>query len=280
VAAWQRLARAVQRASDGVRPALSLPESWNLLAVRLSQRAPTAAAYALTSPLPESADQQQVWSMDALATAALAAGSHILGVCGGQARLLRPVVWIGSALGIALAVLYALSLPRVVGEQDALAFTLPIIAATGIAFLYGPEVDAGLELAMATPTSARVVLAGRFALLVGYDIALALVGTLALSLVRHDAFAAPASVWLGPMVLLSALSLALSVALGSAVALAGAAALWLSRMLHIENGISLQITASAFGQTTPQILVMSLALLALTLLWVPHDERLRVRDEG
>jgi hypothetical protein len=196
--------------------------------------------------------------------------------------LLRPAVWIASALGVTLAVLYALTLPHSVGEQDVFAFALPLIAATGIAFLYGPDVDAGLEMALSTPTSPRLVLLGRFALLFSYDTALALAGTLALALLHHEGFAALASVWFGPMALLSTLSLALSLVLGPAVAVGAAAALWLSRMLTFGfgDGVALHISAATFWQTSPQILVLSLVLLALALLYVPRLERLRPDLDG
>jgi hypothetical protein len=212
--------------------------------------------------------------------ACVAVGRHGAAVLAGQVRLLRPAVWIASTAGIALAVLYALALPRLVGAGDVLAFALPLIAATGVAFLYGPDIDAGLEMALATPTSQRTVLLGRFALLFGYDTALALAGTLVLALMHHNGFAALASVWFGPMALLATLSLVLSLLLGPAVAVGGAAALWLSRALRFEGGVSLQVSASAFWATTPQVLALSLALLAAALLYVPRQERLRSDYDG
>jgi hypothetical protein len=216
----------------------------------------------------------------ARAASVISTARHVVCVVAGQVALLRPAVWIASALGVALAVLYALTLPHSVGEQDVFAFALPLIAATGIAFLYGPDVDAGLEMALATPTSPRLVLLGRFALLFGYDTALALAGTLALALLHHEGFAALASVWFGPMALLSTLSLALSLVLGPAVAVGAAAALWLSRMLTFGDGVALHISAATFWQTSPQILVLSLVLLALALLYVPRLERLRPDLDG
>jgi hypothetical protein len=282
-AEWAGLAGAVRRERGAVTPELSLPASWHLLASRLAEPLPATATggdvVARIGPPRETPMPDAAAPAAPRAAALVAVCQHVGGVIGGQTRLLRPAVWIASGLGIALAVLYALTLPRVVGEQDVLAFALPLITAAGIAFLYGPEVDAGLELALATPTSARLVLLGRFALLFGYDTALALGGTLLLSIARHDGFASLASVWFGPMALLATLSLALSLILGPAVAVGGAAALWLSRMLRLDNGLSLHISASAFGKTTPQILVLSLALLAVALLWAPHEERLRLIDE-
>jgi len=202
----------------------------------------------------------------------------LAGVLVAQARLLRPAVWIASAAAIVLAMVYALTLPRPIGEQDVLVFALPLIAATGVAFLYGPETDAGLELALATPTSPRTVLLGRFGLLFGFDAALALAGTALLAGLRGEAIWALTLVWLGPMALLAALSLALSIVLGPVAASGGAAALWLSRALHIDDGISLQHAPGAFWPTSPQMLALAFGLLALAVYLVPRSERLSVEQ--
>lgn len=202
----------------------------------------------------------------------------LAGVLVAQARLLRPAVWIASAAAIVLAMLYALTLPRPIGEQDVLVFALPLIAATGVAFLYGPETDAGLELALATPTSPRVVLLGRFALLFGFDAALALAGTALLAGLRGEAIWALTLVWLGPMALLAVVSLALSIVLGPVAASGGAAALWLARAMHIDGGISLRLTPGAFWPTSPQMLALALGLLALAVYLVPRSERLSIEE--
>jgi hypothetical protein len=202
----------------------------------------------------------------------------LAGVLVAQARLLRPAVWIASAAAIVLAMVYALTLPRSIGEQDVLVFALPLIAVTGVAFLYGPETDAGLELALATPTSPRVVLLGRFGLLFGFDAALALAGTALLAGLRGDGWWALTLVWLGPMALLSAVSLALSVFLGPATAVGGAAALWLSRIVHFDGGISLQLAPSPFWLSSPLALALAVGMLAVVIYLAPRSERLSVEE--
>jgi hypothetical protein len=211
-------------------------------------------------------------------SAATTAARHLRQVVPAQARLLRRSVWIASGLAIALATLYALALQSRAGEQDVLALALPWIAATGIAFLYGPENDPGLELALATPTSARAVVAGRFALLFLYDALLALAGTVVLALVRGDGLWALTLVWLGPMALLSTVSLVLSVLLSPAVALGGAAALGFARTLRLDHGLTLRLSPEAFWHTTPQILAVSLVLLLIAVVYAPRHERL-AREE-
>src|SRR5262249_31085419 len=68
-------------------------------------------------------------------------GAYLWNVIASQARLLRRSVWAASALGIALATLLAASLSAEVGREGVLTIALPVIAAAGVAFLYGPEND-------------------------------------------------------------------------------------------------------------------------------------------
>jgi Putative zinc-finger len=261
LAVWRALARSVQVEGRGVEPTLSFAASWEGLSVRL----PASVGWS-------AAPRGAVWSNLAMAV------GHLWQVIPAQARLLRRSVWIASAMAIVLAILYAATLPSHVGEQDVLAFALPLIAGTGVAFLYGPEIDPSLELALATPTSARAILFGRFALLFMYDALLALAGTTLLSVLHGDEFWALTLVWLGPTLLLSTISLALSLLLSPVVASGGAALLWLSRIAHFDNGLTLRITPAAFWSTTPQVLVISVVLLVLAVLYVPRQVRL-VREE-
>jgi hypothetical protein len=194
-----------------------------------------------------------------------------------QARVLRPAVWIASAAAIALAVLYALTLPRAIGEQDVLVFALPLIAATGVTFLYGPETDAGLELALATPTSPRIVLLSRFALLFGFDVSLAL-GAVLLAGARGAGVWTLTLAWLAPMALLSALSLALSVFLGPATAAGGAAAVWLSRIVHFDGGVSLRLAPSPVWPSSPLALALALGVLVVAIYLAPRSERLSIQE--
>ncbi|HEV8191153.1 MAG TPA: zf-HC2 domain-containing protein [Ktedonobacterales bacterium] len=208
-----------------------------------------------------------------------AALAHLWQVLGAQRRMLRPGVWIASAAGIVLAVLYGVVVPGQEVEQDILAFALPLIAAAGMAFLYGPENDPALELSLATPTSARSVLCARFALLFGYDTALALLGTLVLTMLNGGGFWPLAAVWLGPMALLSSLSLALSLVFGPLAALGASAALWLSRAIDLADGLRLHVTPASFWQTTPPVLAAALLLLVFALLVAPRLERLPGQEQ-
>jgi hypothetical protein len=80
--------------------------------------------------------------------------------------------------------------------------------------------------------------------------------------------------WLGPMALLSACTLALTVALTSLVAAAGSVALWCSRFFRIDSGVVLTAPGAGLWQTSPLVLVLALALLAAAIALVRRQERL------
>jgi hypothetical protein len=200
-------------------------------------------------------------------------GVYLWNVVSSQARLLRRSVWAASALGITLATLLAASLPAEAGRDGVLTIALPLIAAAGVAFLYGPENDPGLEISLATPTSARLVLLSRFGLLFSFDVALALLGTLAISLARGESLWGLALVWLGPMALLSTASLALSLFTGPVVAVLGAALAWLASALRVDTGVALRFPPEALARMTPGILALSIAALLAAMLAVSRREQ-------
>jgi Putative zinc-finger len=264
--AWQHIVEAESQAAM-LMPAPSAALLAGVLA-RIEAPSPVATA---TDALPEATT-----TIFATGRAALA---HLWYVLGAQRRMLRPSVWVASAAGVVLAVLYGVIVPGQEVEQDMLAFALPLIAAAGMAFLYGPDNDPGLELALATPTSARSVLFARFALLFGYDTALALLGTLVLTMLNGGGFWSLAAVWLGPMALLSSLSLALSLVFGPLAALGASAVLWLSRAVDLTDGLRVHVTPASFWQTTPPVLAVALLLLVFALLVAPWLERLPGQEQ-
>jgi hypothetical protein len=198
---------------------------------------------------------------------------YIWNVVSSQTRLLRRSVWAASALGIILATLFAAALPNEVGRAGVLTIALPLIAAAGVAFLYGPENDPGLEMTLATPTSARLVLLSRFSLLFAFDAALALLGTLALSFARGESPWELALAWLGPMALLSTVSLALCLFTGPAVAALGAAVAWLAGTLRFDSGLALRFPPEALARMTPGILALSVVALLVATLAVARREQ-------
>src|SRR5262249_8462448 len=157
---------------------------------------------------------------------------------------------------------------------------VPLATAIGVAFIYGPEQDPGLEIALGTPTSPRLVLLCRLALVYGYNFALALVVTGLLVLVRGAPFSLLTSVLLGPMLLLGGLSLLLSITVGSLAGAGAAIGLVLLRLFVSSLDVpGSRISTGAWrldalAQTNPLMLVLGVLLVALAVLLVTRQERL------
>jgi hypothetical protein len=254
--------------------------------LRVWERIGAAERFAVAEArAPTSALLDRVWAeIDGVAAAEqrtpafLETLRHAVCVLAAQRRVLRRSVWIASALGIAFAVISAATLELQTDQSSVLVFALPLIAATGSAFLYGPEVDPGLEIAITAPTPPRMVMLSRFALLFGFDLACALAGTLALALVRGEGFWPLTALWLGPMALLSTLSLVLSLVVSPLIGAAGALALWGARALRLSSGIELQIVPGNYWGTSPQVLAIAAALLLAAVLYAPRVQTLPLAD--
>lgn len=136
----------------------------------------------------------------------------------------------------------------------------PLVAAFGVSLIYAPEVDPSLELARSTPTSPWLVLMARLALVVGYDLFLAVVATVAIS-----AFGPGGNVgglildWLGPLVA-SSLALWLSVRWGPSVGISVSLLLWALRVLA-----ALTVSQHVFGKGLTDLFVHGWSTNAVTL---------------
>jgi len=199
--------------------------------------------------------------------------AHLWAVLRAQGRLIHPGVWLAAALGVAGATLYAATVARARESALVLAFVLPLVCAAEIAFVYGPEVDPALEIARATPTPPRQVLLSRWAVLVGYNLALALGATVLLGVLHGRPPWAGAALWLGPMAVLSALSAFLSVLAGPVTAVGGALSVWLTRIFPLDHGLAVSPRPDPFWQTSPLMFALAAALALLTLVVAERQER-------
>ena len=150
-----------------------------------------------------------------------------------EARLIRPAVPIASALVMALGVVVVL-LPATAGGDLVLALVAPIVAAAGVAGTFRSGHDPAAEVLAATPTSGRLLLLVRLVLVFGLDLALALAASAVLAATGAAGTASMTvlvAAWLGPMVLLCALSLLAAVRWGPDTALGVAVTLWAIRVL-------------------------------------------------
>lgn len=130
-----------------------------------------------------------------------------------QMRLINALAWAASALLLALGTLVTfISFHTPNGTTLPIILVAPVVAAVGVAFLYGEEVDPPLELQMTTPVSPRVILLARLALLYGFNLALTLMCSVVLAATQAQISLMPLVLsWLAPMTFLSALAFTLSV---------------------------------------------------------------------
>ncbi|MDT3442490.1 MULTISPECIES: zf-HC2 domain-containing protein [unclassified Pseudofrankia] len=156
-----------------------------------------------------------------------------------EARLIRLAVPVASALvmalGVAIVLVQAAAAPRpATGADVVLALVAPIVAAAGVAGTYRSRRDPAAELVAATPTAGPLLLLVRLALVFGYDLVLAVAASAALTAAAVDGAAslhALIAAWLGPMALLSSVSLLVAVRFGPDVAVGAAIGLWATRVL-------------------------------------------------
>ncbi|BCJ55419.1 hypothetical protein Asp14428_68940 [Actinoplanes sp. NBRC 14428] len=162
---------------------------------------------------------------------------HLGSLLVAEARLVRPAVPLASALVLALGVALVL-LPGDAapdgGADLVLALVTPMVAAAGIAGTYRSRRDPAAELVATTPFSGRLLLLVRMVLVFGADLVLALAASATLTTLgaagatgMHELV----NSWLGPMALLSSLSLLMAVWFGPDAALGAAAGVWAARVL-------------------------------------------------
>lgn len=198
----------------------------------------------------------------------------------GQFPLVRREIWIASPLTMAVGCLVALMTLTPNGAGLTLAIFAPIVAALGVAFIYGPENDPSLEVALSTPTSPRLVLLARLTLVYGYDLALSFAATGVLAIAKSGTSLWPLiSLWIGPMLFLSALALVLSLLLGAATAVLVATGLWASRLVALSDATSAPTSRTTdlievFWLSNTVLLALAAVMLVAAFLYTQRTERL------
>lgn len=195
-----------------------------------------------------------------------------------QARFVHPAAWVGSGLVIALGALVTLifSGPAATGAELPLVIVAPIVAACGVAFLYGVDADPALELQLATPVSPRLILLARLALLFGFNLTITLACSVLLALVRAQISLLPlVAAWLAPMTFLSALAFLLSVLFFDSLASVFVSLLlWIGVALrHFVDLGALYTPDLLGGDLRPVLWITAPALVAIALWIVEREER-------
>jgi hypothetical protein len=251
-----------------------------------------ASQFAMASaPLPSAQILDQVWTkIDAPAAQEVAAYrrsvgdmlSHFWLVFRKQIGIIHKSIWIVSAMVMifgCILVLFAISgdHSHIRDAQLLLALFASVIGASGVAFIYGAENDAGFELTLSTPTSIRIVMLCRMILVVGYNLLLSAVASTVLALSYGGGPWEIIQLWLGPMLLLASISLALSLMVGSAIALLFSLILEATQALppYMEKGlIGLQLARPELWQTNPTILLLAVLFLVFAIFYAPRQPRL------
>lgn len=203
------------------------------------------------------------------------------GVLWAQIRVLPRNIWASSATILFMVLALLLLRRNLVFIQDNWTHSLLAISVTAasvinMAYVYGREHDPGLEFALATPTSPRLILFCRMLLVTGYNLILAVAFSALLVLLNGGTLWNVVQLWLGPLLLLSAASLAISMLLGSLVAIIATLAFELTQMLTVQvhEGIPhLNMALSSLWQTQPAVLLIAALLLIFTLLYTPKNMR-------
>jgi hypothetical protein len=194
-----------------------------------------------------------------------------------QIPLVRREIWPASAAVMALG----LAISFIGVPAHILPFLAPLIAAAGVAVIYGPEHDPAFELVNSTPSSPRQILLARLALVFGYNLAVALAASLLLTIplaapnLPGEFFGGIVLSWLAPMAFLSSLALLLSLVIGSGSAVVFTYLAWIIKAVA-ENVLSSEAAYhwtlpylgkyTAFWANNGLLLALS-ALLVLLALW-------------
>jgi hypothetical protein len=190
-----------------------------------------------------------------------------------QVRVVRGEIWLASLLVIALGTLVTFMRydPQASGGPLPIVIVSPLIAALGIAFIYGPDVDPPLEILLATPVSPRLVLLARLALVFGFNLVLGLTGSAILAAVRTDLSLWPlVMAWLAPMAFLSALAFCIGVVSREGL-LSGLVSfvLWVMQLTDFPHWLPDLLAVSA----RPWLLVVAM-VLGLVAMWLAgYEER-------
>lgn len=199
-----------------------------------------------------------------------------------QIPLIYKSIWIASALVCLFSLILTVSMAQRSAETkgtiaDIMVLFIAVVGAVGGAFLYGSSVDPGFELTIATPTSVRLVMLCRMVIVLGYNMLLALVASAVFAALYGGGLWGFVQLWLGPMIFLASLCLALSLFVGSTFALLCAIVIEVLQTFpqrFVSHLVNIPLPTLDLNATSPVLLIAALLLLAFALFWVPRQPRL------
>lgn len=224
LAGWQGLARVMQDAS--ARSEAPSPAVMSRVWMVIDETRP---------------DQHARWARPTVA--------HVWQVLLGQLLLVQRRLWLASAVVLGVGFLVA-ETGQLGSPGLLLQLVAPIVAALGVSMVYGPETDPAIELALATPTSPRLVLLARLTLVFGYDLLLTLMAAIGLGMDGHGEIWSLNLDWLGPMLFLSGLALLLSIRIGPTVAMSVSLVIWMVRLMLAIGGTAVLLDSDVVSVAT------------------------------
>jgi len=207
---------------------------------------------------------------------------HFWLVLGKQVPILHASIWIATPLvillggGLAFYDIISIHVAGIASNWSLPLFTT-VSAAASAAFIYGVENDGGFEITLSTPTSIRLVMLCRMLLVVGYNFILAALASAIIAVAAGGGLWQIIQMWLGPMLLLSSFTLALSMLLGSWVALLASIILETGQafLLNVDKHMTvIHLSQADIWHTNPMMLVLALLFIAFAILYAPKQPRL------
>jgi anti-sigma factor RsiW len=276
LAGWQGIRSAVQAATEPVEvPSLALLEGvWQRVeapaapavpALTATIRHPTGADYAGHGVVPyqwtRAHGLRHAWLVLVRQWALLP----------GRGLLAALVLFASDILALMVALRFAGSLPAAAAT---LAVITTLSATLGIAFAVNVAHDPGVEVTLATPTSLRALLFCRFFMVTGASTLLAGCASIVIALLYGQGVWGIVELWLGPMLLLSSLTLALVLLIGSWIAALPAFLLEAMQLLRLSrDGQILPLEHPHLWQTNPAILLLAAVCLAVVFVYAPRHVR-------
>lgn len=208
--------------------------------------------------------------------------AHLWLVLTRQVRLIHKSIWIASTLVGLFCCVLALVFSRqphnhLQNTTSILALFTAVVAASGVAFIYGSDNDTAFEVTLSTPTSIRIVMLCRMVLVIGYNFVLSALASSIIAIAHGGGLWEIMQLWLGPMLLLSSISVSLSLMIGSAFAVAVSLIIEALQAIPItiEKGLPvLQLARPDVWQTSPTIILLAVLLFIFAVFYAPRQSRL------
>jgi hypothetical protein len=240
----------------------SSPDNWSRADESLPEELRQVVQWYVTQPVPEPTPEASRRLMTRLQTAEIAAVRvslqgrqsiiQTLRMARWQLYLLGPWFWITGAVLLVLGISAAPFLPKS-EAMTLLVYALPLTAVLSAVYTLR-RVRPGLrDLEKSSPTGFIEMMTGVVLALVGFNVVLGLLATVALSLVHWAAFGSLLVSWLGPLLLLVAIAFLVALRWGAFPAMLVGGGPWILLML-VATARAGAVSASFLLTTQPGLL--------------------------